>query len=368
MLKKNICIIASSLGGGGAERVAAQQSKIFQDLGFNVFIVTIVNSVTYPFSGELLNLGLDLNEKDTIKAKVIRHVKIRQFTKKNKIDIIVDHRSRRSIFTELVFSYFSFCSKPIIYNIHNYKTQTYIPGNNFIINRIFAKANKIVSVSKAIEKKIINEYGFKNVQTIYNPIDTNYIDLNVNESVDIDFKYILFYGRLSDQAKNIKLLINAYHKSILPKSKFKLLILGDGKDKDMLVEMVHKLNLSQMILFKSFVPNPFPIVKNAKFTMLTSRHEGFPMVVIESLACGTPIISVDCKSGPNEIITNEFNGLLVENNNIESLVNAMNIFVLNNELYDSCKKHTKESIAKLNIETISKEWLNILNRALHIKV
>jgi len=359
-LKKNICIITSSLGGGGAERVAAQQSKIFQDLGFNVYIITIVNSVTYPFSGKLLNLGLELNGKDSIKAKVIRHIKIRRFIKKNKIDIIVDHRARLSVFTEIVFSYFSFCNKPIIYNIHNYKTETYIPGDNFILNRIFAKANKIVTVSKAIEKKIINEYGFKNVQTIYNPVQMDDIDLKEIDTVDTDFNYILFYGRLLDKAKNIKLLIDAYQKSILSKSKIKLLIMGNGKDKEMLVEMVNKLSLSEMILFKPFVSNPFSIVKNAKFTMLTSRHEGFPMVIIESLACGTPIISVDCKSGPNEIIRNKFNGLLVENNNVKALTEAIDLFVLNQELYNYCKKNAKESIAKLDIEIISKEWLNIL--------
>jgi len=357
---KRICIITSSLSDGGAQRVAAQQSILFQELGFEVYVITIINKITYSFVGELLNLGLDPIKKDTIKSKVTRHCRIRSFIKNNNIDIIIDHRTRSSVFTETIFSYFSYSSKPVIYYVHSFLLANYIPSKNFISKYLFSSAFKIITVSKAIKQSLEDLYGFKNVQTIYSPIDVNFFNSNVIEPIEIDVNYILFYGRLSDEVKNIKLLINAYHKSILPKRKIKLLIIGDGKDKAMLVEMVDRLNLSKMILFKSFVSNPFPIVKKAKFTMLTSRYEGFPMVVIESLACGTPIISVDCKSGPNEIITNEFNGLLVENNNIESLVKAMDLFVSNQELYDYCKKNTKKSIAKLDIEIISKEWLNIL--------
>ena len=171
----------------------------------------------------------------------------------------------------------------------------------------------------------------------------------------------MFYGRIVDEVKNIQLLINAYEKSILPQKKIKLLIIGDGQDKVMLEEMVNKLCLSEMVLFKPFMSNPFPIVKQAKYTLLTSDHEGFPMTIIESLACGVPVISVDCKSGPKEIIKDKINGLLVENNNIESLINAMNLLVLDDKLYDFCKANTIESVLKFNEDSISKQWVNILN-------
>ena len=70
-----------------------------------------------------------------------------------------------------------------------------------------------------------------------------------------------------------------------------------------------------------------PILNNAKFLALTSRYEGFPRVLLESLSTGTPVISVNCKSGPNEIIAHEVNGLLVENFNIKKLSEAFNRFV-----------------------------------------
>jgi glycosyltransferase involved in cell wall biosynthesis len=66
-----------------------------------------------------------------------------------------------------------------------------------------------------------------------------------------------------------------------------------------------------------FNSNPFDIVQNARFTVLTSHYEGFPMSMVESLALGTPVVAVDCNSGPREIVIDEYNGLLVENYNVK---------------------------------------------------
>lgn len=358
--QKNICIIASSLGGGGAERVAAQQSKLLQDIGFNVFVITILNSVTYSVSGELLNLGLEIDATDTIKAKIRRHFRIRRFLRNNNIDIVIDHRIRSSVLNELLYSYFTYFKISVMYYVHSYKVENYIPRDNVFIRLVFNRAQNIITVSKAIEKKVEKIFAFKNIKTLYNPIEHYNAKLPLTEENSLNYEYVLFYGRLVDEVKNLKLLINAYHKSILSEREIKLLIVGDGKDKDMLKEMVQRLGLSEMILFKPFMPNPFPIVKGAKYTLLTSNHEGFPMTILESLACGTPVVSVDCKSGPNEIIRNTFNGLLVSNNNIEELVNAMNSFILNSELYNNCKLNTKVSISQFTIDVIAKQWYNLL--------
>jgi len=358
--QKNICIIASSLGGGGAERVAAQQSNLLKSIGFNVYIVTILNSVTYPVCGELLNLGLEIDKKDSIKAKITRHFRIRQFLIKNKIDVIIDHRIRSSALNELLYAYFTYFGKAVLYYVHSYKIENYMPKNNLVFRTVFKKGRKIMTVSKAIEERVKSTFDLDNIQTIYNPIEQYTSSSAVNTEVPVAYEYVLFYGRLVDEVKNIKLLINSYHKSILPKRDIKLLIVGDGKDKDMLVGLVEQLNLSEKVLFKPFIANPFAIVEKAKYTLLTSKYEGFPMTILESLACGTPVVTVNCKSGPNEIIRNEFNGLLVANNNIEALVEAMNLFILKPELYHKCKSNTKNSISQFTMEVIAIQWNNLL--------
>jgi len=352
--------VASSLGGGGAERVAAQQSQVLKKIGHTIFVVTILNSVSYSVSGTTLNLGLEIGEKDTITAKVIRHYKTKQFLKRNNIDIVIDHRSRSTILGELLYSYITYHNRKVLYYVHSYRLENYLPKNNFIYRKIFNRGKKIITVSKEIEQKVRSVFQFNHVKTIYNPINFQDINNSLTEVVIQNFKYVLFYGRLVDEVKNLQLLINAYKKSILVENQIKLLIVGDGKDKDMLIEMRYELGLTDMIVFRPFTSNPFPIVKQAKYTLLTSDHEGFPMTLIESLACGVPVISVDCKSGPKEIIKDKFNGLLVENNNIEALVDAMNLFILDKKLYDFCKTNAIESVLKFNADSISKQWIDIL--------
>jgi glycosyltransferase involved in cell wall biosynthesis len=98
------------------------------------------------------------------------------------------------------------------------------------------------------------------------------------------------------------------------------------------------------------------------FTISTSKYEGMPMVLLESLACGTPIISWDYASGPNEIITNGNNGLLIENQNTEKLIEAMNLFVSDNDLYLHCKENALPTVKKFSLETIGVEWLKTFEK------
>ena len=95
-----------------------------------------------------------------------------------------------------------------------------------------------------------------------------------------------------------------------------------------------------------------------------SRYEGFPRVLIESLSTGTPVISVNCESGPNEIVNHENNGLLVENFNIQNLSEAYNRFILEEDLYLHCKQNAEKSIEHLKIENIAAQWTNYLKNEL----
>jgi glycosyltransferase involved in cell wall biosynthesis len=85
------------------------------------------------------------------------------------------------------------------------------------------------------------------------------------------------------------------------------------------------------------------------------------MSLIESLAAGTPVISVDCESGPNEIVQHGINGLLVENHKPEALANAMNLFMADENLYRNCKNNAKQSVELLSLNAIAQAWQELLS-------
>jgi glycosyltransferase involved in cell wall biosynthesis len=86
------------------------------------------------------------------------------------------------------------------------------------------------------------------------------------------------------------------------------------------------------------------------------------MSIIESLALGVPVVSVDCQSGPAELIRNEHNGLLVPNHNAAALAQAIGRFARDTNLYDICRNNAAASVAHLSVDNIAAQWQQILEK------
>uniref|UniRef100_UPI0030CA29AA glycosyltransferase n=1 Tax=uncultured Flavobacterium sp. TaxID=165435 RepID=UPI0030CA29AA len=202
---------------------------------------------------------------------------------------------------------------------------------------------------------------YTQVKTIYNPLDFEAIEALGGEDLAIDFEYVIAAGRMNDEVKQFGHLIETYSKSELPSKNIKLILLGDGILKEKYQKLVQKLNLEKMILFKGNVSNPFQYMKRAKLLLLTSKNEGFPNVIIESLACKTPVIAFDCQSGPSEIIIPNENGILVENQNFNAFKEALNEMISNKNLYLHCKQNAKSSVERFSLKQIGNQWLQLFN-------
>ena len=355
-------MVTSSLAKGGAEKSSATLTNILHNLGYNVHVVTILSQVDYKYSGTLFNLGEFKDKKDTFIGKIQRFRKFKKYLKKQNFDCIIDNRYRVLGYRECIFTKYLYNHTPVIYVLHNYvQEKTFTPYN--WLNVWLYKNETFTSVSKEISQRFKEEFQIKNMHTIYNAFNFKEIEKKALEKnafgIETD-TYIIFYGRIDDHHKNLKLLLKAYKKSKLPEQNIKLLVLGDGEDFNEIVNYTKELQLETHIVFKGFTVNPYPYVKNALFTMLTSRHEGFPMVLPESLALATPVISVNCKSGPKEVIENKVNGLLVENYDENALAEAMNSFIFDKVLYKHCKANAKQSVEKFSVENISRDWNNLI--------
>ncbi len=356
--KKKICIVVSSLGRGGAQKASATLSKMLHGLGYNVHIVSVLNKVEYDYRGTLFNLGALKDSNDTFLGRIDRLRKFKQYLKQHQFDCVIDNRARVSAYRAFLVSKFVYKNVRVIYAIHNYKTSHVFSKYNWLSRWLYKNEN-MVAVSKEARDKFKHKFKLNTIDTIYNAFDTEAAnaknDSATPDTLNLD-QYIIFFGRINDKHKNLKLLLEAYKQSKLSSLHYKLLILGDGENIEEIKDYAEQLNLKTDVVFKSYVVNPSNLVRNARFTVLTSRHEGFPMVLIESLSLETPVVAVDCKSGPKEVIVNGGNGLLVENYNANAFAEAMNRLVEDEQLYQTCKQNAKQSIARFSMDSIAKDW------------
>ena len=151
-------------------------------------------------------------------------------------------------------------------------------------------------------------------------IDVKDFNFKINQKIDLNHKnYFLAAGRLTNQ-KNFLFLCKAFKILIDKYPQLKLLIAGDGEDKNMLGDYIHKNRLESNIFLIGHVKNIFPLMKSAKAFILSSLWEDPGFVIIEAAFCRTVVFSSNCITGPREIIKNNYNGYLFESNNIKSFV------------------------------------------------
>lgn len=354
-----VCLTTVSLSGGGAERCAASLSNYFVNQGYEVHHVVFAGSIVYDYSGELLHLETLKDKNNSLLSRFKRFTALKKYFKQQQFDIIIDFRVKEFYLQEYIIH--NYIYKKFIQTIHSNKIESYLPKNKLLAKLLYKNASSLVSVSNEIMKNIERSYPFKNLSQIYNPIDFLTIEKKKLESNDLQFNYILGVGRMEDNVKQFDHLIESYSESNLPKDNIKLVILGEGKLKQKWQELAKTLNEENNIVFLGNVSNPFSYYSNALFTVMTSKYEGFPMVLLESLACQTPVVSYNLHSGPNEIIFQNENGILVENQNKSEMTKAMNEMISNKELYLHCKQNAKNSVERFSLNNIGNQWLQLFN-------
>ncbi|HAH55585.1 MAG TPA: glycosyltransferase family 4 protein [Flavobacterium sp.] len=356
--KYKIALIGFSLSKGGGEKVMANLSLFFDRKGIEVHNIIVLDGVTYPYAGTLVNMGLQKNTTNGFANKWKRLQFLRSYLKANDFDFIIDFRPRTKAIQELIISRFIYKAKTIL-TVHSFLIDYYMPKSAWLTRLIYNQTYATVAIVDQIKERLESQYQLKNLTTIANPINLEEVNEKCNETVDIGFEYIIGIGQYADNIKQFDKLILSYANSILPQKQIHLIILGTG-NKTPLEELALEKNVLKQVHFLGFQENPFKFMKNAKFFVLSSLNEGMPNVLLESLACGTPVVAFDCLTGPREIIMDKQNGLLVENQNIEKLTDAMNLIIEDVDLYNYCKTNASESIQRFSLDNIGKQWLNLM--------
>lgn len=191
------------------------------------------------------------------------------------------------------------------------------------------KADTVVAVSHTIGEIFQKKFGKEKVRVIHNPHDLHRI-LELSKEkvlhpwfVQKDLPVVVGIGRLSRQ-KNFPLLVEAVcalnREGTVP---VRLVIFGEGPDRDRLERLIRKKAQEDRIRLMGWTANPFCYLTRADLFVLCSNWEGLPNTLIEAMACGVPVISTDCDSGPREILQDGACGRLVPRQNAWALQKAM---------------------------------------------
>jgi glycosyltransferase involved in cell wall biosynthesis len=171
---------------------------------------------------------------------------------------------------------------------------------------------------------------------------------------------VIAVGRLGRE-KGFDILLCAYARSGLPRAMWQLVILGNGSERESLLQQVVELDLQGSVLMPGVVKNPEQWLQHAELFVLSSRFEGFPNALLEAMQCGLPVAVFDCPSGPGEIVQHEETGLLVPPGNVEALAAAISRLASEADL----RRHLGAAAAadvttRFSLERISSMWEEML--------
>lgn len=194
-----------------------------------------------------------------------------------------------------------------------------------VMRLAYLRADAVVTVSHGVASNLIDALSLPRdkVKTIYNPIVTPDLLLKSEDEAPgfPSGNNILAVGRLTRQ-KDYPTLLNAFS-LIKDKTDANLIILGEGEQRSELEALIGKLGIERRVSMPGFVANPYAWMRRAQLFVLSSAWEGLPTVLVEAMACGAPVVSTDCESGPREILEGGRWGALVPVGNPKALADVI---------------------------------------------
>ncbi len=318
MHRQPIALFVPSLHGGGAERVMLELASGLVDRGIRTDLVLVKAEGEYlsQVPNGLRIVDLNSHRAAASLLKLVRYVRQEQPV------ALLSTLTQASVIA-LAAKLMLRGNLRVVTRIANTYSEEFATGTFKhrqalrLLKAMFPVADGVVAVSQGVadDLKAVTPGISRKVTTIYNPVVRPQIAEQAqtpSEHPWLDYRIapvVLSVGRLA-AAKDHATLIKAFALVILAR-RAKLIILGDGPERESLIKLVEQLNLSEYVDLPGFKANPYTYMSKASVFALSSRYEGFPNVLVQAMACGTPVVSTDCRSGPREILEDGRWGRLV---------------------------------------------------------
>lgn len=368
----NILLVIQSLEAGGAERVMSILANRWVEKGWTVQMVTFDDGSTPPFytlDERVQHKPLGIYKvSSSLREKVGNNVRrlrtLRQEMASRSPDIVLSFMDRTNVLTVLAARSLGL---PVVVS-ERVHPEYHDIGRVWEVLRLFAYwlASAVVVQTERVREYFPTPIR-KNSVVIPNPVQVPSADTEKSEGPkDCPGELlILGMGRL-EQQKGFDLLLDAAAelRSKGTQAAWKIAVLGEGTERETLLEQRDRRDLQDQVCFPGRVDNPGPWLRRADLFVLSSRYEGFPNALCEAMAHGCPVVATDCPSGPREIIRENVDGILVDSEAPSALAAGMKELIEDPSKRRRMAERGTEILDRYGVECVQEQWENLFARVL----
>ena len=357
---KRIAVVLASFRVGGAERAMVNLAIGFHQKAMNVQLVVVEKKRDlYSF----LHEEIPVHELQKKRARFSLFA-FRKYLIRESPDVLIVAQTHVQIMVLLSILLTRWKGHIILNEQSTFSSNTTQKFLRFLARVLFRRADAITVVSRGSSVDFASIFPSlkRKISVIPNPVFSEDILNSKEEDVDHpffhpkNFPIVLAVGRLSPE-KNYTYLLQAFS-HVLKKREARLIILGEGSEKKELLDFAKKHDILPYISLPGNVKNPYAFMSRCDVFTLSSTYEGLPSVLIEALACGCNIVSVDCQHGPSEILNGGQLGILISQGNPEKYAEEIiNLF--------KAKHNLKEKLNRakdFSVERITEMYSDLINR------
>ena len=371
---KLVYIFSSFAAKGGTERIFCDKMNWLAEVpGYEIVFVTYEQGnhpFAYPLSNKIRHVDLNTRFFTTGTMPLLKRIRFK-FT----MPRLFKHRLRKlldEIQPDVVVSttYALPLFREILSQPYRHVVESHVCYYQLLLQKKFTHiswldrkiARHLLEMLKRCEKVVVLTHkdaacwkGYDNIEVIHNVV-TNYPEKTTD--VADRPKRIIAVGRLHAQ-KGFDLLIQSWQLIAARHPDWQLVVYGHGGDLQKLQQHLEKAGLTSSMTFAGATDNIYKEYQNSAFYVMSSRYEGWGLVLVEAMSCGLPCVSFDCPYGPSDIIRDGEDGFLVENGNIQQLAEKMELLINNKELREWLGVRARLNAARFTSDNIMPQWTKL---------
>ena len=330
---KRLAFYLPSLRLGGAERVTVTIANYLADAGYDIDLVVSTYDGNFRDAVSSSITIVDLDPPSVPGVGVLTSIPaLARYIRQNRPQMLISALTHANIVAAVSATLSNSGTTMVVTEHNTFGHQSGFKNNAAVAlaKIVYSLADRVITVSEGARQSYVQNTPLdpEDVVTLYNPVDVNDVRRTAREGVDEpwlrddDVEVVLTVGRLESQ-KQQNMLLRAFARCAERRPRARLIIVGKGSRRAELEALAKQLGIDDRVKFTGFVDNAYAYMRTADVFVLSSRNEGLPTVLIEALACGCPIVSTDCPSGPREILADGEYGRLTPVGDPDALAEAI---------------------------------------------